>query len=269
MTHLLDKRRTAYPIITLTTDFGRSDAYVASMKGVILGVLPRTQIVDITHEIVPQNIIQALYVLGRALPFFPRHTVHVAVVDPGVGTDRRPIGVFTDSARYIGPDNGIFTHVYDHENVKEVRLLSDPAYHLPVVSSTFHGRDIFAAVAAHVASGVPPHHLGPEVHDPIRMDLPEPKQLADGSISGQILYADHFGNLVSNIPGSWLMNREDWRFKVGGVSISEFHHAYGNVMPGRLVVLTGSNGLIEVAVRNGNAASRLNVSAGDTLRVVC
>lgn len=251
--------------ISLTTDFGNDDGYVGVMKGVIFGILPAAQIVDISHSIAPQDIHQAAYVLETAAPYFPAGSVHVVVVDPGVGTDRRPIALFTDRACYIGPDNGVFSRVYAHENVEEVRELANPDFRLPSISNTFHGRDIFAPFGAHVAAGASPQSIGPLVADPVRFAVPEPQRLPEGGIQGQIVYADHFGNLISDIPVAWLGEDAAWVFELAGTSIEGFAQTYGRVKSGQLVVLGGSKGLIEVAVRNGNAADHLGVSAGERL----
>jgi S-adenosylmethionine hydrolase len=248
--------------ITITTDFGLEDGYVGTMKGVILSIAPDVPIVDITHAIRPQNIRQAIYILSTATPYFPRNTVHIVVVDPGVGTERRPIAVFTERATYIGPDNGVFSGVYRTESVREIRQLSNPAYRLPRVSNTFHGRDIFAPAAAHLVRGVAPADLGPRVTDPVTIPLPAPERRADGSLHGQVIHADRFGNLITDIPEAWLEGRTDWIFTIGGRRIVGFHSTYGRVAPGELLVLGGSDGLIEVAVREGNAAAFLGIGPG-------
>ncbi len=248
--------------ITLTTDFGLNDGYVGVMKGVILGILPWAQIVDISHAIAPQQVLDASYVLSTAAPYFPRNTVHVVVVDPGVGTERRPLAVFTDRAVYIGPDNGVFSRVYRDENVQSIRQLANPSYRLPRISNTFQGRDIFAPAAAHIAGGVPLQSLGPEVTDPVQVTLPQPQRLDDGGLKGQVIYVDRFGNLITNIPVDWLGGRADWRFEIGGVVIDSFSSTYGRVQPNEPVVLGGSAGLIEVAVRDNHAGAYLGLAAG-------
>ena len=255
------------PPITLITDFGLTGPYVASMKGVILGISPQSAIVDITHAIQPQNIQQAAFVLDAVLPYFPTGTIHVVVVDPGVGSERRPIAVFTERACFVGPDNGVFSRVYRDENVRDIRHLRNPDYHLPAVSYTFHGRDIFAPVAAHLAAGVSPSVLGPTIADPVTIPFPTPEQLPDGSIRGQIIYADAFGNLISNIPRQWLDSRTDWTFEIAETAITGLSVTYSDVQPGDFVALGGSAGLVEIAQRNGSAARHLNVDAGETLIV--
>ena len=254
-------------LITLTTDFGPAGPYVASMKGVILGILPGAVIVDISHEIQPQNIQQAAYMLDAATPYFPAGTVHVVVVDPGVGSARRPIAVFTDSACFVGPDNGVFSRIYQEENVREIRHLSTPDHHLPAVSHTFHGRDIFAPVAAHIAAGVPPSVLGPTITDPITIDFPAPEQRPDGSIRGQIIYTDAFGNLISNIPRQWLGDQPDWIFEIAETTIVGLNATYSQAPPGELIALGSSTALVEIAKCNGSAARHLDVGTGERLTV--
>ncbi len=253
--------------ITLTTDFGLAGPYVASMKGVILGISPGAAIVDISHAVSPQNLHQAATILGAAIPYFPAGTVHVVVVDPGVGSERRPIALFTEQACFVGPDNGVFSRIYKESNVREIRHLSNPDYHLASVSHTFHGRDIFASVAAHVANGVPPSAFGPTITDPITIDFPAPEQRPDGSIRGQIIYADAFGNLISNIPRQWLGVQTGWIFEIGGASIDGLSATYSDVRPEKFVAIGSSTGSVEIAKRNGSAARHLAISTGEVLIV--
>ncbi len=256
--------RETSPPITLTTDFGLAAPYVASMKGVILGILPGATIIDISHAIPPQNIRQAAYVLGAAAPHFPEGTVHVVVVDPGVGSERRPIAVFTGQACFVGPDNGVFSRIYEQEDILDVRQLSNAAYHLPTISHTFHGRDIFAPVAAHVAAGVPPSAFGPTISDPVTIDFPVPEKYPDGSIQGEIIYADEFGNLISNIPVRWLLDQPDWMFEIADVKLTGLMATYSQALPQELIVLGSSTGVVEIAKRNGSAARHLAVESGET-----
>jgi len=253
------------PPITLTSDFGLAGPYVASMKGAVLGILPGATIVDISHAIAPQDIQQTAYVLGASVPFFPNETVHVVVVDPGVGSERRAIAVFTQQACFVGPDNGVFSRIYEQEDVLELRQLGNAAYHLPTISDTFHGRDIFAPVAAHVAAGVPPSSFGPTISDPVTIDFPIPEKRPDGSIQGEIIYADEFGNLISNIPVQWLLDQQGWVFEIAGISITGLSATYSFVQPEELVVLGSSTGFVEIAMRNGSATRHLAVETGETL----
>lgn len=251
-------------VITLTTDFGLADGYVGMMKGVILGIASHARLVDLTHSIEPQNVRQAAYVLARACPFFPHGTIHVGVIDPGVGSARRPLLVTDEHASYIGPDNGLFTHALNQPGTRAWEL-DQPRFWLTPVSHTFHGRDIFAPVAAHLASGVQPAQLGHPIDDALRFDWTEPQRHADGHLSGTIVYIDGFGNLISDIPAAW-MSRGRWRCQLAGHPVP-LANAYADVAVGALVALAGSSGVLEVAIRNGNAARRLAVTVGTALEL--
>ena len=194
------------PIITLLTDFGNQDGYVAAMKGVILSRAPDVTLVDITHAIAPQAVLQAAYVLAQAAPFFPTGAIHVAVVDPGVGSARRPLAIQTSTAIFVGPDNGLFTDVLDSGAVTACVHLDRPRFWRDDPSSTFHGRDIFAPIAAHLAQQVSLNILGTPINDPVRLLLPKPQRQPDGTLTGAIIHVDHFGNLsgikfFNHVPG--------------------------------------------------------------------
>jgi S-adenosylmethionine hydrolase len=248
-------------VITLTTDFGQKDGYVGTMKGVILSIAPLARIVDISHDIRPQDLRQAMYILSTAVPYFPPSTVHVVVVDPGVGSARRPIAVRTGSAYYVAPDNGVLSYPLGEPDSSVVHL-DCAEYWLPVVSNTFHGRDIFSPVGAHLAAGVPFHVLGTEISDAITLPLPQPERLADGSLRGQVQHADRFGNLITDIPMSWLAEGMGWRFEIAGRRIAGLSITYAAVARGELIALAGSDGLLEISIREGNAAETLPASAG-------
>jgi len=271
------------PLVTLTTDFGTADGYVGTMKGVILSIAPDAQLVDISHEIAPQNVRQAAYVLYTAYPFFPPHTVHLVVVDPGVGSARRPIALRTPAGYFVGPDNGVFSYVMACEPVEALVELRDPRYRLPQVSHTFHGRDVFAPAAAHLAAGVPITALGPPVLDPVTFPPPCLEITPEG-ITGEVLHADRFGNVITSI-GRLVWSEDElsfepafrkaggggWaRFKAGeaaivvaGREIAGVHHTYAEVAPGDVLALVGSEGHLEIAVREGSAARRLGLRSGD------
>lgn len=254
-------------IITLTTDFGLSDGYVAAMKGVILGIAPQATLVDITHQIAPQNVREAAYVLATTLPYFPPDTVHVAVVDPGVGSARRPMAARIDGSYCVGPDNGVFTYLLQAASQPALCVhLDNPAYWRPQVSRTFHGRDIFAPVAAHLASGVALPALGTPLVDPVRFAVQEPEQQPDGNLCGQVVHVDRFGNVISNIPGGWLAGRI-WTVRLAGQQIAGPSLTYADAAPGQLLALISSDGTLEVAVREGSAAERLGVAAGEPIVV--
>jgi S-adenosylmethionine hydrolase len=254
------------PIITLTSDFGLADGYVGIMKGVILGICPEARLVDLSHDIAPQNVAQAAFVLTHAAPYFPAGTIHLAVVDPGVGSSRRPIVVQTSHALFVGPDNGLFTYALTEEGCQAWELIC-PAFWLPQVSRTFHGRDIFAPVAAHLARGVPPWQLGRPVADLVRLPLAEPGRCADGRITGQVIYTDRFGNLITNVPAEWVEGRR-WRVEIVGQRIDGPRATYAAVERGALLALVSSAGTVEIAVREGNAAKQLGVKEGEAVEVI-
>jgi S-adenosylmethionine hydrolase len=255
------------------------------MKGVILSVVPGARLVDISHEIGPQNVRQTAYVLYTAYPFFPPHTVHLVVVDPGVGSSRRPVALRTPSGTFVGPDNGVFSYVMAREPVEALVELADPRYRLPQVSHTFHGRDIFAPAAAHLASGVPIGALGPRVSDPVA--FPSPRlEISPAGVIGEVLHADHFGNVITSI-GLLVWSDDDLLLKpafgevggggrvhfraggavvvVAGQEIAGVHRTYAEVAPGEALALVGSEGHLEVAVREGSAARSLGLRPGDAV----
>jgi hypothetical protein len=258
---------TPLSLITLTTDFGLADSYAAIMKGVILGIAPFARIVDVTHQIEPQAVRQAALALQAAVPYFPPHTIHVAVVDPGVGSTRRPIAVRTPQGIFVGPDNGLFsTFLTDHPAGSiAVLQLDRPAYWLPTVSRTFHGRDIFAPVAAHLATGVSFEALGTAVDDPILLPASQRNRLPDGTLAGQIVAVDRFGNLISDLPEAWLAGRR-WMVSCAGVDIAGPSETYASVAPGELVALISSLSTLEIALREGSAAARLRAAVGEPIQ---
>ena len=253
-------------IITLTTDFGTSDGYVGTMKGVILSIAPDAKLVDISHEIEAQHIRQAAYVLHSAASYFPRGTIHLAVVDPGVGSARRALAVRTSHEFLVGPDNGLFTLFLADEPDAECHMITNTQYLLPRISSTFHGRDVFAPAAAHLANGVDLADLGPRIGDPVTFPVPQPEQQADGSWRGCVLYADHFGNLITSVTEELLQQllgggRHSVEIVIGQQCISGIRRTFAEGAPGELVALFGSSGRLEIAVTNGNAARALNVGS--------
>jgi len=251
------------PIVTLTTDFGHKSGFVGIMKGVILGIAPETRIVDLSHGIAPQDILEAQFLLQRAEPFFPPDTIHVAVVDPGVGSSRRPIIVQTERCVFVGPDNGIFTPWLDGA---EIRHLNRREYFNPKVSSTFHGRDIFAPVAAYLARGIKPQDLGSVITDPFRKSPPQP-QVKTGEIIGEIIHIDDFGNLITNIAAEDLAGFRNPIIRIGRKAIKGPVNSYSDVKSGTLCALVGSHGRLEIAVSMGNASQSLGVKHGQKVIV--
>lgn len=252
-------------LITLTSDFGWVDAYVGVMKGVILSIAPSARLVDLSHDVPPQNIEAAAYLLSSAAAYFPRATVHLAVVDPGVGSARRPLLVTTAHASFIGPDNGLFSFALDEPDA-QAWVLDRPAWWLPHPGNTFHGRDIFAPVAAHRANGTPPSELGTPIGDAVRLAPRAPEQTPDGAILGHIVHLDHFGNLISNIPAEWL-GGGCWQCEIAGQRIEGPRATYADVQPGQPVLLVSSSGTAEIAVREGHAARQLGIRVGAQVRL--
>jgi hypothetical protein len=253
-------------VITLTTDFGLADSYVAAMKGVILRIAAHVTLVDISHFIPAQNVRRGSAVLRDAAPYFPAGTIHVAVVDPGVGSARRPIAVRTPQATFVGPDNGLFTFALAGDSTSQPRVvhLDNPQVWLPAVSPTFHGRDIFAPVAAHLAAGMPFEWLGTPIDDPVLLSAALAQRLPDGAIRGHIETVDHFGNLVSDVPASWLAGGQ-WTVHIAGLAIPGLSATYAQVLPGAVLALIGSSGRLEIALRNGDVAAHLRVQPGEPI----
>ncbi|MDJ0732750.1 MAG: SAM-dependent chlorinase/fluorinase [Nostocaceae cyanobacterium] len=253
--------------LTLLSDFGDRDEYVAVMKGVIAQINPDVRVVDITHQIPPQNIAAARFCLMNAYPYFPLETVHVAVVDPGVGGKRRAIAAELPQGFLVGPDNGLFTGVLSQSPaITVVELTNSKYWRITKPSSTFHGRDIFAPVGAHLANGVPLKHLGQEINPAtlVKLDLPGYSQTEDG-IVGCIQYIDHFGNSVTNIPGSYVQGKS-WSVQIGEGTIKAYE-TYGEVAVGDAIALVGSHGWVEIAVNSGNAQSQLQINWGDEIKI--
>ncbi|MBA7467208.1 hypothetical protein ES705_34189 [subsurface metagenome] len=270
-------------IITLTTDLGLTDAYVAAMKGVIFGINPEAKLIDICHTIKPQNIPQAAFVLSTAYQFFPEKTIHLVVVDPGVGTERRAIILRTPSADFVAPDNGVLSYVLQQcksvkgrliNNRQQVELkpgmeavtITKPQFWRSPVSPTFHGRDIFAPVAARLSLGFPPIDFGEAITSVTMLPLPHPYQAPDGSLVGHILHIDSFGNLITNIKSDDLpQTKRTITIEVGNHLISGLSRTYAQ---GRgLLALIGSSGYLEVSLKGGSACALLNAEVGNEVRI--
>ncbi|MFN6482671.1 MULTISPECIES: SAM-dependent chlorinase/fluorinase [unclassified Nostoc] len=264
----MSKEQIQRPLITLLSDFGDRDVYVGIMKGVIAQINPRLGVIDLTHQIPPQDIAAARFNLMNAYAYFPVGTVHLAVVDPGVGSRRRAIAVEFAQGFLVGPDNGIFSGVLSKSPaIAAVELTNLNYWRTPQPSKTFHGRDIFAPVAANLASGVPLKQLGQEI-DPaslVKLDIGDYKQTTTGVV-GCIQYIDHFGNLVSNIPGSYVQGKT-WYVQAAGLNIPGCE-TYGDVKLGEIIAIVGSHGWIEIAINNGNAHLHLQLDRQKSLQVV-
>ena len=266
-------------IITLITDFGTRDWFVGTMRGVVLGINPRAVITDITHEIPPGDIRAGAFSLMAAYRYFPRGTVHLAVVDPGVGSGRRAIAVQTPNYVFVGPDNGVLSRALARESIKSIRQLENPRYFLKGISRTFHGRDIFAPVAAHLTRGLLPKLLGRELKDYVRLPWREPKESARtvsarvGSrpteIRGEIVHIDRFGNAITNIRAELVPAARKVICEVLGqrkirCALAAFYAAVPTRSP---IALVSSSGFLEVAVNGGSAAERFGLAIGDAVNV--
>jgi S-adenosylmethionine hydrolase len=259
---------TPAPLITLTTDFGEDSPYVAAMKGVILSTNPAAHLVDLSHQIPPQDVRHGAFFLAGALPYFPPGTLHVVVVDPGVGTDRAVLHVEWHGQRLLVPDNGVWT-LLPGANEAQVRHVTNAALFREAVSATFHGRDIFAPVAGHLGRGVSATELGPVVKEWVRVEVPEP-QITTGPVIGEVVFVDRFGNLITNIPASAIRADGQERVSVGGGNARRtirWVGAYGEAPAGTLVALISSFGTVEVAEVQGNAAARLRAGVGTRVSV--
>lgn len=241
-------------IITLLTDFGTRDAYVASMKGVILGIAPQVTIVDITHAVPAQDVEAGAFILSTGYLYFPPDTIHIAVVDPGVGTDRRAVLVETPKGRFLAPDNGLLTFVLDTKS--EAYALENRALFLPEVGRTFHSRDIFAPVAARLAIGLPSSEVGPRVAYLQTLAVPTPQPLVGGAVAGTVIHVDAFGNLITNL---WERDlpKGPIRVRAGSAEITGLSSSYQ--VGADLLAIIGSHGRLEIAARNGSAAALLGL----------
>ena len=271
------------PPIVLTTDFGAASSYAGVLHGVVLRINPSATVVDLTHQVQPQNIRQASFMLGTNYRFFPEGSIHVAVVDPGVGTGRKPLLVVTPSGRFLAPDNGLLSYVLaDHlkEAPRQSGLvplppdcsayyLTNSRYWLSPLSHTFHGRDIFAPAAAHLSLGVSPDQLGQPVREMVWLPTPQPTRRGN-NLSGEVIYADHFGNLVTNIPVQELTDTGLLEVEIKGLRINHLSRTFHDHAPGQgggLLALVGSHGYLEIAVPDGSASLILGADTGEPVHV--
>jgi S-adenosylmethionine hydrolase len=264
-------KRLERAIVTLTTDFGLRDGYVAAMKGVIWRIAPQVSVVDVTHQVERHQVLPAAFVLRQTVAWFPANTVHVAVVDPGVGTERRIIAARFADQFIVAPDNGLVSLVHRDFPVEEVHVVENTGLFMPSVSSTFHGRDIIAPVAAHLANGAGLGDVGRATDHMEVLPTPRPRRLAYNSYAGQILYADAFGNLITNIMADDLVAmrrlRPDVEVTVNGQSLGSIRNTYADVPSGHALALVGSSGMLEIAVNAASAAERF-APASDAVVVV-
>jgi S-adenosylmethionine hydrolase len=254
------------PIITLTTDFGLADGYVGTMQGVILSIAPDATLVDLSHQVPAQDVRASAFVLYQAVLFFPPDTIHVVVVDPGVGSQRRALAVRTSQGIFVAPDNGVLSHVLNEADVYEAVSLTNSDYQLPQISTTFHGRDIFAPAAAHLAAGVPLEELGPRAISLVRLPLPKPETRPDGDLVAHVMHVDRFGNLILDATSDDV--DEESTLELEGHRIEGLSRTFADVAHGELLAYVGSSrDHVEIAVREGNAARELGVGAGDDVLI--
>jgi S-adenosylmethionine hydrolase len=252
-------------VVTLTTDFGLRDPYVAEMKGVMLGLYPDLRLVDITHDVESHDVVGAALALEAAVPYFPSGTVHLAVIDPGVGTARRGLVVATDAATFVAPDNGLLTPVFARSGWRAFELAA-PDLRLAHVSRTFHGRDVFAPAAAHLARGVRPEHFGPAIDDPVLVPWPEVHALG-GAVAGAVVHVDRFGNLITSIAAAAVESLGgDASIHIAGRRLP-LVGTYADLPRGAAGALIGSSNRLEVAVREGSAAAVLKARRGTPVAV--
>lgn len=253
-------------ILTLTTDFGREGPYVAAMKGIILGIAPGAQLVDVSHTIAPQNILEGAFVLADIMDSFPSGTVHLAVIDPGVGTDRKLVAVEVGEQWFILPDNGLITGVLRRRKASRIFEVANPSVRRAQVSATFHGRDVLAPAAAHLARGLEAAELGPRLDKLVGLCNFEPMADDQGFV-GEVIFRDAFGNLITNIAADRLAPPEPnlWSFEIAGERVETIVRTYGDAPTGTLVGLVGSTGWVEIAEVNGDAGRHLSAGPGTTV----
>jgi len=260
----------ARPIITLTTDFGTGDYFVGAMKGVMLSINPDVTIVDITHSVLPHDVLDSALTIGQAYKYFPPKTIHVVVVDPGVGTTRRPLLVAGDQHYFIGPDNGVFSSVYDQSEALHVWNVISEHYFRQPVSNTFHGRDIFAPVAAWLTKSWQTSAFGEAITDYVRFAMPKPK-VNGNTVKGVVLRVDHFGNLITNLTPADVpaLAAADGKFtiKAGNGQVTKMALTFSQAAPGEAVGVIGSTGHLEIAMNKGSASKALGAARGAEVTV--
>ena len=260
------------PIVTLTTDFGTNDHFVGAVKGVILDIVPEAAIVDISHAVQAFDVLDGALTISQAYSYFPNGTVHMIVVDPGVGTARRPILASSDGYHFVAPDNGVLSMVYAREERMHVRHITADHYFRQPVSNTFHGRDVFAPVAAYLAKMVDSHKFGDEIEDYVRFAAPKPKPAGDNKLRGVVLKVDRFGNLITNVtpedaPALFAPNAA-FKIVVGSKEISEIRAAYAEGAPGEVFGVLGSMGYLEIVANRAAAAQLTGAGKGSEVSIV-
>ncbi len=258
-------------IITLASDFGLKDPYVAEMKAVILSISPNVTLIDVTHEVNKFDIRMGAYVLASVVPYFPTGTIHVGVIDPGVGTSRRPLLIETSREFFVGPDNGLLILAAEKQNIKSIREITNPQFMLKEISSTFHGRDVFAPAAAYLAEGISPSEFGPEVIDAIRPEFAKAIKTKDMLI-GEVLHIDDFGNIITNIEDHEITNLNSQgilKIELPNYKLKlRFCKAYADAAPQEPIALIGSHSYLEIAMNQSNAAKKYATRPGDKVRLL-
>ncbi len=261
-------------IVTFTTDFGMTDHYVGAMKGVVLNVNPSAHVVDITNAVQSYDVLDGALAISQAYRYFPADTIHLVIVDPGVGTSRRPLLVRTDKHFFLAPDNGVLSFVFEQEKERlQVRHISSEHYFVQPVSQTFHGRDIFASVAGWLSKGVDSSAFGDEITDYVRFAAPKPKMVAPHTIKGVVLKVDKFGNLITNIrpedfPELFAADAAPFRIIIGKAEVTKMKTAYAQGTPGETFAILGSMGFLEIATNRGMAARLVGADKGSDVGVV-
>ncbi len=255
------------PLITLTTDFGYRDPYVAAMKGALISHCHTAEIIDLSHSISHGNILEGSLFVASTIPSFPKRTIHVVVVDPGVGTERAPVLVQIGGRLFVGPDNGLLTVLMRRMSVEAIRTITNPMFMNKRVSPTFHGRDIFAPAAGRIAGGANPVDVGPAQRSLVELDIPRPRVEPVNRVIGEIIHIDHFGNAITNIPRDMINEKRTVRISVKSLVVENLSTTYGQHEAGTPVALIGSTDHLEVAVTNGNGAEVLGLAIGDEVEI--
>ena len=259
-------------LITLTTDFGLNDHFIGTIKGVLLSIVPEVAIVDICHFVQAFDVLDGALTISQAYSYFPAGTIHLVVVDPGVGTTRRPIILTAERYKFVAPDNGVLSLIYDREERISVRQVTSEHYFLQPISNTFHARDIFAPVAGYLAKGVEADRFGEEITDFVRFSAPRPKPAEGNTLRGVVLKVDRFGNLITNItprdaPSLFEAEPPPFRIVVGKREITQMHTAYAQGAPGEVFGILGSMGFLEIAANRGAAAQILGATKGSDVNL--
>ncbi|HEY1270367.1 MAG TPA: SAM-dependent chlorinase/fluorinase [Terriglobales bacterium] len=261
------------PVVTLTTDFGTNDHFIGTIKGVMLEIAPEVRFVDISHNVQAFDVLDGALTVAQAYSYFPTGTVHMVIVDPGVGTERRPIVLSTEKHFFIAPDNGVLSMVYDREERLNVRHITAEHYFLQPVSNTFHARDIFAPIAAYLAKGVDPDRMGSEITDYVRFAAPRPKPIDERTLRGVVLKVDRFGNLITNItpqdaPTLFAAEPHGFKIVVGKREITQIRNAYAEGAPGEVFGILGSMGYLEISTNRGAASKALEAGKGTEVNIL-